>query len=95
MTKPRITVNLAADGEFEIWLNPEGRDLLIKELQGLSERNDHFHLGPAQIGEVEVSSRPYRPDDQLLEFGKVLFRTDDWDRQYFPHVLDGAEPNSN
>ncbi len=42
----RITVNLNAKGEFEIWLNPEGRDVLVKELQGLSETNDHFHLGP-------------------------------------------------
>jgi len=31
---PRITLNLTADGELEIWLNPEGRDLLVKELQG-------------------------------------------------------------
>jgi len=40
----RITVNLNAKGAFEIWLNPEGRDVLVKELQGLSETNDHFHL---------------------------------------------------
>jgi hypothetical protein len=50
----RITVNLNAKGEFEIWLNPEGRDVLVKELQGLSETNDHFHLGPRPIGEVQV-----------------------------------------
>ena len=29
----RITVNLNAKGEFEIWLNPEGQDVLVKELQ--------------------------------------------------------------
>jgi hypothetical protein len=85
---PRITVNLTANGEFEIWINEKGRDLLVQELQGLNEQNDHFHLGPAEIGEVEVSARSYRPDDKIIEYGKVLFRTDEWDKQYFPHVLD-------
>lgn len=83
----RITVNLSAEGELEIWLNPEGRDVLVKALQGLSETNDHFHLGPKSFGEVEVSNRPYRPDDRLIEYGKILFRTDASDAQYFPHVL--------
>jgi hypothetical protein len=86
--RARITVNLTATGEFEIWLNEQGRNLLVRELQHLSEKSDHFHLGPAGIGEVEVSSLPYRPDDKVLEYGKVLFRTDAWDKQYFPHVLD-------
>jgi hypothetical protein len=58
----RITVNLNAKGELEIWLNPEGRDILVKELQSLSETNDHFHLRPKALGEMEVSDRPYRPD---------------------------------
>jgi hypothetical protein len=77
----RITMNLNAKGELEIWLNPEGRDVLVKELkelQGLTETNDHFHLGPRTFGEVEVSNRPYRSDDKLLEYGKILFRTDAW-----------------
>lgn len=84
----RITMNLNANGELEIWLNPEGRDVLVKELQGLTEVSDHFHLGPKALSEVEVSDRPYRSDDRLLEYGKVIFRTDAWDAQYFPHVLD-------
>jgi hypothetical protein len=84
----RITVNLAASGVFEIWLNEQGRDLLVKELQNLSEKWDHFHLGPADTGEVVVSSRPYRPDDTVFECGKVYLRPDAWDKQYFPHVLD-------
>ena len=67
---PRITLNLTADGELEIWLNPEGRDVLVKELQGLSERNDHFHFGPSPSGEVEVSSRAYRPDESSWSMGK-------------------------
>jgi len=89
----RITVNLNAKGEFEIWLNPEGRDILVKELQGLSETNDHFHLGPQSLSEVEVSDRPYRSDDQLLMYGKILFRTDAWDAEFFPHVLDHPAPS--
>ena len=85
----RITINMTADGLFEIWLNEEGRDLLVKELQALGERSDHFHFGPQETGEVIVSSIPYRADDQILEYGKVYFRTDGWDKQYFPHVLAG------
>ena len=83
----RITINLTAAGEFEIWLNEQGRDLLICELQKLGEKNDHFHLGPKDIGEVEVSTQAYRPDDRVLEYGKVLFRADAWDRQFYPHVF--------
>ncbi len=86
--RSRITVSIAATGEFEIYLNEQGRDLLVKKLQRLSEKNDHFHLGPSGVGEVEASSRAYRPDDIVKEYGKVLFRTDEWDKQYFPHVLD-------
>jgi len=89
----RITVNLNAEGEFEMWLNPEGRDILVKELQGLSEKNDHLHLGPRTFGEIEISDRPYRSDDKLLTSGKILFRTDVWDAVYFPHVLDLPAPS--
>ena len=89
----RITMNLNASGEFELWLNPEGRDALVKKLQGLSETSDHFHLGPPSVSEVEVSVRPYRSDDQLLTWGKILFRTDAWDAEYFPHVLDHPTPS--
>jgi hypothetical protein len=85
--RPRITVNLTAGGKFEIWLNEQGRDLLVQKLQRLGEKNDHFHLGPKKMGEVEVASIPYRSDDEILEWGKVLFRTDAWDRQYFSYVV--------
>ena len=83
----RITVNLNASGELEMWLNPEGLDILVKESQELSEMNDHFHFGPRTFGEAELSNRPYRSDDQLLMYGKFLFRTDAWDAEYFPRVL--------
>lgn len=85
---PRITINLTAKGLLEIWLNEEGRDLLVRELQHLSEKSDHFHLGPAETGEVVVSSLPYRADDQILEYGTVYFRTDAWDREFFPHLFE-------
>lgn len=88
--KPRITLNLTATGELEIWLNEQGRDLFVRQLQGLSAKNDHFHLGPPDIGEVEVSLTPYRADHRILDQGNVLFRTDEWDEQYFPHVMNGA-----
>jgi len=42
------------------------------------------------MGDVEVSTRPYSPDDQVLEWGKIMFRTDEWDREYFPHVMYGT-----
>ncbi len=86
----RITVNVTADGEFELWLNEEGRDLFVRELQRLNKRNEHFHLGSYEGAEVVVSSVAYRPDDKLLEYGKVYLRTDAWDRDHFPHVLKGS-----
>jgi hypothetical protein len=85
--KPRITMNLAAGGVLEIWLNEEGRDLLVRNLQALNETNEHFHLAPSNLGDVEVSTRAYRPTDNVLAYGKVLFRSDEWDRSSFPHVL--------
>ncbi len=88
--KPRITINITADGLLEIWLNEAGRDLLVKELMHLNETSEHFHFGPEGTAEVEVATRPYRPDDTVLEYGKVLFRTDEWDAKYFPHVLASA-----
>ena len=90
--KPRITINTNKDGELEIWLNEAGRDLLVAELQRLSDKNDHFHLQPEGFMEVPVQSVPYREGDRLLEWGKVLFRPDAWDAKYFPHVLGLAEP---
>jgi hypothetical protein len=87
--KPRITMNLRDDGEFELWINKEGRDLLVRELLALNEKSDHFHLRPTEFGasEVAVSLRPYRPTDTVISTGKVLFRADDWDRTHFPHVF--------
>lgn len=94
-TKRRGKTNVRSDhcelerqGRIRMWLNPEGRDIVVKELQGLSETNDHFHFGPKTFSEVEVANRPYRSDDKLLMRGKILLRTDAWDAEFFPHVLD-------
>ncbi|MDX3971655.1 MAG: hypothetical protein QHD01_34340 [Bradyrhizobium sp.] len=85
----RITLDINSAGEFELWLNPGGRDLLVKKLLALSEINERFHLMPSEVpSDVEVSTRRYRPNDRLLEYGKVLFRLDEWDAQHFPHVLE-------
>jgi hypothetical protein len=86
--KPRITMNMTAEGEFEIWVNEAGRDLRVTELQALCEKNDHFHLGAfdGTIG-LQMQQLTYRPTDTLVDTAKVLFRTEGWDRGYFPRVL--------
>ena len=37
----RITINMNKEGSLEIWLNEEGRDLLVSQLQHLSKKSDH------------------------------------------------------
>jgi hypothetical protein len=64
--KPRITMNVTAGGVLEIWLNREGRDLFVRELQALDETNDHFHMMPSDsercgIVHSSVSSNGHRP----------------------------------
>lgn len=88
----RITINTTKDGTFELWLNKEGRDLLVQELLRLNEDHEHLHLAPrlkdaAQMGDIDVCSIPYGKDDTVYEWGKIYLRTDEWDREHFPHVL--------
>ena len=54
----RITINLSTEGELELWLNPEGRDLLVRELQGLSERNDLRQSRNGQNGTCAENRHP-------------------------------------
>ncbi|WP_338665327.1 hypothetical protein VQH23_09160 [Pararoseomonas sp. SCSIO 73927] len=89
--KPRITISTNGEGELEVWLNEAGRDLLVKELQGLSAERDHFHLQTEGLGEVPLQGRAYRDGDRVLQWGKVLFRPDEWDRRHSPHVLGPGE----
>ncbi len=85
--KPRVTVNLSSDGQFEIWMNREGRDRFVEELGMLHEGNDHFHLSSGDSGDIELSTVAYGPTDRVLGDGKVLFRTDEWDQLHYPHVM--------
>lgn len=87
--KPRITMNVRADGEFELWLNKEGRDLLVRELLNLGEGKDHFHMMAREYGpvEIELSLRPYRETDKVLSTGKVMFRTDEWPDELASHLV--------
>ena len=73
-----------------IYVNEAGRDLLVDELRGLSRKNDHFHGGDYPGAEVELRTISYVASEQIVRAVKVLFRPDDWDREYFPHVM--AEP---
>ena len=87
--KPRITLSVTSDGQLEIWLNEKGRDLLVAQLQALNERNDHIHLAEpsAMFGDIDLSILAYDAKDTIFKYGKIYFRTDEWDRQYFPHVM--------
>lgn len=93
-SNPRITFSRTRDGSLEILLNPAGRDLFVSQLQGLSKHSDHFHIMPEDLGpELPARSRPYRKGDEVFEWGKVLFRPDEWDDEDFPHVMGDAEPD--
>jgi hypothetical protein len=83
----RITLNLTPDGELQIWLNEEGRELLVRELLALNHTSEHFHLGTYECAEVRLCSKPYRSNDEIIHAAKVCFRLDEWDLQYFPHVM--------
>ena len=91
--RPRVTVSLQPDGSFDIWVNEAGRDLLVSELQGLTEEWEHFHLeyfddpDVADATDVPLSAIAYRPEDKVLLNGKVLLRTDKWDAENYPHVM--------
>ena len=93
----RIHINANEHLEIELWLNEEGRDLLVQELQKLGPEHDHVHLGPSgDEREVPLQTIPYRPNDEVFGWGKVLFRLDEWDAEHFPHVLDsGGEGESS
>jgi hypothetical protein len=86
--KERITISLSKDGVLQVMLNEAGRDRMVRELQRLTSKNDHFHLDPDGMIDVQVSKRPYFEGDQVFEWGKVYLRTDESDALHFPHVLD-------
>ena len=94
MSKPRITIaytksETGEPDEVLLYLNPEGRDLLVNELSRLDERSDHFHLQDEDwSGEVPLQTKAYAPErEQVVFAAKVMLRPDHWDAEYFPHVL--------
>lgn len=95
--KPRVTASLCPDGTFELHLNEAGRDLLVKELQRLDRKWDHFHLDHydepelSDATDVPLAVIPYNQEDRVLRNGKVLLRPDDWDQEYYPHVMAGLD----
>lgn len=84
----RITISKTGDGELNIFINEEGRDLLVASLSDLSEKNDHFHLSSDGAFGIELRKIPYNETDEIFEWAKILFRPDKWDAEYFPHVLE-------
>jgi len=84
--KPLVTLSLRADGELELWLNHEGRDLLVRKLMALDDQNDHLHMMPPEwvAGEIVLSQRSFREADTIITSAKVLLRSEDWYRTRFP-----------
>jgi len=94
MAKPLITVayTRGEDGqpdEVLFYMNPEGRDLLVKELSNLDERWDHIHLQDEESTiELPLQTKAYRADEQIVYAVKMMLRPEEWDRKHFPHVLE-------
>lgn len=96
MAKARITVVVTKDDKGEpaevfFYFNPEGRDLIVSELTHLNDKSDHFHMHPAEWEmEVPLEMRAYVPEQETcMSHVKMMFRTDEWDEKYFPHVMTG------
>ena len=89
--RPRMTIQVnGAEGgqEVEIYLNPEARQWLIAQLSGLDRANDHFHAFSFEEWEgLQLSTVPYGAEDKPVSALKVLLRYDDWDTEYYPHVM--------
>lgn len=84
----RRAARLYVSGFAELWVNEQGRDLLVRELAASSAQSDHFHLGAFEGAEIGLGVHAYRPTDTVLHVGKVMFRPDEWDRTHFPHVME-------
>lgn len=86
-SKPRITFSLTSNQMLEISVNEKGRELLARAIAALSEHSDHVHFSPDGDVGLPCATRPYRTDDTILEWVKICFRPDSWDKAEFPHVL--------
>lgn len=93
--RPRITLVRTNEGGIELLFNEAGKALIISKIGQLGETNDHLHMSTdGGYADIELSDIPYSPTDQVIGEIKLLFRTDDWDRKYFPHVLGGYEDSA-
>lgn len=97
--KPRITIVRTSGAKkdtpsVQIYMNPAGRDLLVKQLSALSDDQEHLHLWPEKWGDSDIPLRttPYNSREEIVvEDVKILLRLDSWDQQYFPHVMKDGE----
>ena len=91
----RITITKGKHGNVEIWLSEADRDHLVRALQMLSQSDDYIHLGSAEFKSTQLPLQTvaYREGDQVLSWGKILFRRDAWDAKHFLHVLDSSDPS--
>lgn len=89
--RPRMTVQISGQEgaqEVEIYLNPEARRWLIAQLTKLDRTDDHFHAFSFEEWEgLQLSKVPYDPEDKPACALKMLLRYDDWDAEYYPHVM--------
>lgn len=89
MSKPRITCVVTSNQEVFFYLNPEGRDLLVKELLRLDEQWEHLHIQPEEwTVDLPLQAKAYAPDQETaVHHVKIMYRPDAWDEEYFPHVM--------
>ncbi len=93
MTQPRITVEIIGNGApsvVHLSVNEEGLKILLDELRALSRNSDHFHLFAPEWGVPDgpLSLKPYGDNAATAGHLKVLFRPDDWDKKYYPHLFE-------
>jgi hypothetical protein len=88
--KPRLTIFKDEQGILQIFLNESCRDELIDALKSLDKQNDHLHFAPEEFGMdvIQTSTIPYNKTDEVFEWAKLCLRPDEWDKKYFPHVLE-------
>jgi hypothetical protein len=97
MAKPRITLQVeeggGPSGIVEVFLNEEGRALLLDKLTALSKTNDHFHMFAPQWGwpDGPLKLTPYDKNKSTAGHLKISYRPDEWDQEFFPAVISSHE----
>lgn len=88
--KPRFTISLSKNNVIELYINEIARDILIQQLTGLNKTSDHVHLSANWPAEIELSEKKYTSSDTVFTEAKILLRPDEWDKEYYPHVLENT-----